>query len=262
MVSGSLSRCPYLLVGAFSLCAVLLGCMHPRDRALARPAHSGADEVAVEPSVKPAPQALRGPYDFHWRLSGERQAGPSQVFSTSEGIWLYFDRDVRLPAVFGSDQAGNDVLLHPSRVPPYLFVQGDWSRLIFRLGRRAAQAVKHTPSAPRQAQRSDQSDRNVYRAVLDDRNVRRVLKRWAQTAGWTFGTDHWALDVDIPVSASADLGSDFKTAVRALLASTEMSDRPVQPCFYTNKVLRVIGASQQCDPRQHPAGALRNGTPR
>jgi hypothetical protein len=36
-------------------------------------------------------------------------------------------------------------------------------------------------------------------------------------------------------------------AVRHLLAATELSERPLQPCFYSNQVLRVVPYAQACD---------------
>lgn len=81
----------------------------------------------------------------------------------------------------------------------------------------------------------------------DDATLRHALQRWARQAGWTFSPEHWALDVDIPVSAEADFGTVFQPAVQALLAATELSDRPVQPCFYTNQVVRVVPFTHACD---------------
>ena len=80
-----------------------------------------------------------------------------------------------------------------------------------------------------------------------DGNMRRALARWAGLAGWTFRPEHWAMDVDIPLTAAAQFPADFKQAVRSLLGATEMSDRPAQPCFYANRVLRVVPWSQPCD---------------
>jgi hypothetical protein len=77
--------------------------------------------------------------------------------------------------------------------------------------------------------------------------MRRVLLRWAAGAGWTFGPEHWAVDVDIPLAGGADFGADFKGAVRGLMAATELGERPLQPCFYANRVLRVVPAAQACD---------------
>lgn len=83
-----------------------------------------------------------------------------------------------------------------------------------------------------------------------DVNIRRTLVRWSKLVGWTFDAEHWVLDRDIPVSGSAALGSDFKTAVRTMMASTEFTDLPAQPCFYSNNVLRIIPLNELCSRQQ------------
>jgi len=80
-----------------------------------------------------------------------------------------------------------------------------------------------------------------------DKNMRLALSRWANMAGWTFEAEHWSVDADIPIAGSAQFRSDFKQAVQALMASTEMADRPLQPCFYSNKVLRIVPYAQPCN---------------
>jgi hypothetical protein len=102
------------------------------------------------------------------------------------------------------------------------------------------------PPAPVQA---------ALRAGPPDSTLRGVLARWAASSGWTFEPQHWAVDVDIPLAGAAQFPGDFKAAVRALLASTELSERPVQPCFYANRVLRVVAYTQACDRSTVPAGA-------
>lgn len=89
-----------------------------------------------------------------------------------------------------------------------------------------------------------------FEVRASDRNVRDVLSRWAKAAGWVHEPAHWALDKDFPVAAAAGpeiFGPEFKGAVRVLLSSTELTDRPVQPCFYTNHVVRVIPKAEFCD---------------
>lgn len=83
-----------------------------------------------------------------------------------------------------------------------------------------------------------------------DLTIRQALQRWAGSAGWTFSPEHWSVDVDIPLVGHASFIADFRSAVREMLAATEMGDRPVQPCFYSNRVLRVVPLSQSCDRRQ------------
>lgn len=106
----------------------------------------------------------------------------------------------------------------------------------------APQATPAVAAAPR------------YRAAPPDTTLRGVLARWADSSGWTFAPQHWAVDVDIPLSASADFAGDFKSAVRELLGATELADRPLQPCFYGNQVLRVVPLAQSCTRAASPAG--------
>jgi len=80
-----------------------------------------------------------------------------------------------------------------------------------------------------------------------DLHLRQALTRWAGLSGWRFEPEHWAVDMDIPLSASARFTDDFVSSVQALLASTELSDRPLQPCFYSNQVLRIVPVAEACD---------------
>lgn len=86
-----------------------------------------------------------------------------------------------------------------------------------------------------------------YSVSPADQTIRQALERWAKESGWTFAAEHWAVDVDIPLVGVAAFDTDFKAAVRELLAATEMGDRPLQPCFYSNQVLRVVPYAQACD---------------
>jgi len=106
----------------------------------------------------------------------------------------------------------------------------------------AAQNQTRTSSAP-------------FRAASPDATLRAVLARWAAASGWTFQPQHWAVDVDIPLAGSAEFGGDFKQAVRELLETTELGERPVQPCFYANRVLRVVPYTQACDRSAVPGAA-------
>jgi hypothetical protein len=94
---------------------------------------------------------------------------------------------------------------------------------------------------------------SVFAVTTADRSVREVLARWARGAGWAHEPSHWTLDRDHPIQGAAGpeiFGTDFKTAARKLLSSTELTDRPVQPCFYLNKVVRVIPRAELCDRTQ------------
>lgn len=91
----------------------------------------------------------------------------------------------------------------------------------------------------------------TYSVSLSDPNFRKVLTRWANASGWMFEPEHWSVARDIPVGGTDSVIADFKTAVRRLLKSTLLTDLPVQPCFYSNKVLRVIPASELCSRTEH-----------
>ena len=86
-----------------------------------------------------------------------------------------------------------------------------------------------------------------YSISRADRTVREALARWAKDASWTFDAEHWTVPVDLPIVASASLGTDFRGAVRAMLDSTALSDMPLQPCFYSNQVLRIVPKAERCD---------------
>lgn len=97
--------------------------------------------------------------------------------------------------------------------------------------------------------------RGLFEATPADGNIRQALGRWARSAGWLFEAEHWAVDVDIPLAGSAAFGEEFVPAVRGLLAATELGDRPLQPCFYANQVLRVVPLAQRCDRTQVPGAS-------
>ena len=103
------------------------------------------------------------------------------------------------------------------------------------------------------ASRDQHHDRQLPKAQVAfsvsrvDQHLRQALGRWANLSGWRFDPEHWSVDVDIPVSAEASFSDDFIESVQALVSSTELSDRPLQPCFYTNQVLRVIPLAEACD---------------
>lgn len=88
----------------------------------------------------------------------------------------------------------------------------------------------------------------IWSLLPSDRTLREALKGWANLAGWTFEPEHWAAQVDIPVTAKASFSGDFKDATRQLIGTTELGETPLQPCFYSNRVVRVVPINQMCDP--------------
>ncbi|WP_459614621.1 TrbG/VirB9 family P-type conjugative transfer protein [Bordetella sp. 2513F-2] len=236
--------------------------------------------------------ATAGVFDFNWQLSGDAAVAPLQVFGTDREIWLQFDAGQPIPALFASTPQGDRPLSY-RRQEPYVIVEGNWPRLTLRGGRYAAQVTRAgvspgsapagptAPSAPlpqsgharlvpeaalaagpalapvaaSPAGSAPDSASPIYRAAPPDTTLRAVLSRWAGAAGWTFQAQHWSVDVDIPLAGSADFPGEFRDAVRALLSSTELTDRPVQPCFYANRVLRVVPHTQACDRTMARTGA-------
>lgn len=222
-----------------------------------------------------------GQLDFAWKLSGDRAVAPLQVFSDNSHTWLHWHPNQSVPAIFAS-QDGLDQVLTFRRQDPYTIIEGHWSRLSFRAGRQQAQArrVRTSQTSPSGQAQSLQSGAVVqspaaqmappdlprttvkahavatrtmtahsvaYAVTPEDLNLRQALVRWSGISGWRFQPEHWVVDVDIPLSAGASFSDDFIASVQALLLSTELSDRPLQPCFYTNQVLRVLPFAEPCD---------------
>lgn len=247
-------------------------------------------------------------YDFAWRLSGQRDLAPLQVFDDGQDTWLQFPPQQTLPAIFVADRHGERLAAYDT-AGPYLRVQGVWPALVFRGGNRQARAqyagtaraglgkeqalletatadvstVVESVAAPlvagsssRQAPVSQAAAEALlpaaahgvreagttagelgqagYAASTRDGNMRRVLGQWASRAGWTFDPWHWDVDMDVPLAGNAEFGNDFVQAVRQLLAATELSGQPLQPCFYSNRVLRVVAWTQACDRHSSQGG--------
>ncbi|WP_153785349.1 toxin co-regulated pilus biosynthesis Q family protein [Pseudomonas sp. EMN2] len=87
----------------------------------------------------------------------------------------------------------------------------------------------------------------IWKVSPADRTIREALKSWAKAAGWSFEPEHWAVNVDIPITAQANFSGDFKNATRQLIGTTELSATPLQPCFYSNRVVRVVPINEMCD---------------
>lgn len=224
-------------------------------------------------------------FNFNWQLSGDPHVAPLQLFNSPTQIWLQFEADQALPAIFAKHEQGLTPLTYRHK-PPYIVIDGEWSNLIFRGGHLEAQASKkplhaeleepdqHTVVGLYEVQpftaETIESIENVellavaqpmaiddlsvevenvrfFSVSPTDQTVRHVLKRWAIEQGWVFQDQNWEVDMDLPIVSSAQFGSDFITAVAQLMHSTTQSKKPVQACVYTNRVLRVIPSAQLCD---------------
>lgn len=220
------------------------------------------------PSASP-----KGALDFSWRLSGDRAVAPLQVFSDATHTWLQWHSGQALPAIFGLSEAGEQLVSY-ERHGPYAKLEGAWTKLVFRGAHQQAQARRiFSPAAsqnnsvmssispstspspspnpiqsiPLASETIKSVSQPFYAVTGTDVNLRQALTRWSGLSGWRFQAEHWAVDVDIPLTATANFSDDFVSSVRALLEATELSDRPLQPCFYANQVLRVVPLTEACD---------------
>lgn len=230
----------------------------------------------VEASRSPTAMVPAGKLDFGWRLSGDREIAPLQVFSDAHRTWLHWQPNQTLPVIVANGVEGDQVLSY-QRQPPYTVIEGHWPKLTFRAGSQQAQARRllapgnESVSSPRidpaaltSVSASDpprspgsQIPRTpVFSVTPEDQHLRQALVRWSALSGWRFQPEHWSVDVDMPLNAQASFTDDFVTSVQALVAATELSDRPLQPCFYVNQVLRIVAASEPCDRTVAPGSSV------
>jgi hypothetical protein len=77
-----------------------------------------------------------------------------------------------------------------------------------------------------------------------DVNFRQMIARWAKEAGWN---SEWAVEGDINVAGEYTWhDTDFVTAVRSTLRSTEGGETPVHGCYYSNNWVRVVPLTTPC----------------
>ncbi len=229
-------------------CAILAGCGTPRASWF--PSHPPKSVVPVS-----------GTLDFNWSLSGNRQAGPMQVFSDGAQTWLQWRPNQAVPAIVVVNDGVQSVVSY-RRMGQYTIIDGVPHKLYFRAGHHVATASRtdahlsnatDRPQRIHQAQPDDHAARPADKSQVafsvsrQDMHLRQALGRWAGLSGWRFEPEHWSVDIDVPVSAAASFSDDFVESVQALLLATELSDRPLQPCFYANQVLRVIPLAEACD---------------
>ncbi|MFF7060556.1 TcpQ domain-containing protein [Achromobacter spanius] len=90
--------------------------------------------------------------------------------------------------------------------------------------------------------------KQIWRISPQDGTVRQALVRWASDANWTFGPDQWELNFDLPIQAPAEFEADsFQEATQALSQAVAMSESPIRPCFYGNRVLRMVPFTRSCN---------------
>src|SRR5690606_37810338 len=252
-------------------------------------------------STAKGPAGLAAPSQFHfdWRISGDQDTAPLQVFDDGKDVWLQFASQEYTPALFARTRQGL-IPLAFRRQGPYVVVEGMWPVLVARGGslqtvlervspfrpvteenpatdrssaaddlQEEAHSIRNIGSSgvvaaakdvadsvpgasitpkPRgdhadsaiatTEHRADHTDSAiesqvveaspmaaavqaftleqepaVYRVGPQDQNMRLTLERWARAAGWTFRTEHWVVEVDIPIVGEASFAPPFQSAV-------------------------------------------------
>lgn len=128
-----------VLLLATVLSLVLSGCEHT---------HSWAQTF----SFMRTHQESAEQFDFNWRLSGAREVAPLQIFSTNNQLWLQFEVDQNIPAIFAVEK-GRQIPLSYKRSEPYVLIKGNWHELIFRGAALEAKALYQPPSLSSALQR-------------------------------------------------------------------------------------------------------------
>jgi hypothetical protein len=85
----------------------------------------------------------------------------------------------------------------------------------------------------------------VWHVEMADSTFQKLFGRWAMTAGWT---SRWDVPQDIPVIAEYTFEGSFTDAVFSVTDSTDGTDMPIHPCFYTNNLVRIVPVSVVCNP--------------
>ncbi|MCP2516312.1 toxin co-regulated pilus biosynthesis Q family protein [Achromobacter mucicolens] len=112
----------------------------------------------------------------------------------------------------------------------------------------AVVTVEVTPTEPVAEPQVVEPPKQIWRVSPQDGTVRQALVRWAADAHWTFGPDQWELNVDIPIQAPAEFEADsFREATQALSQAVAMGESPIRPCFYANRVLRMLPFTRSCN---------------
>lgn len=101
---------------------------------------SGAQQstaVAATPNLSAA----------RYKLRGDKEIFPSAVGDDGTHIYLQWPPDVSMPAVFGVDETGNEVLVNGFMRGDFFVIDALYDRLVFRLGKLDATAQRQVPSS-------------------------------------------------------------------------------------------------------------------
>lgn len=113
----------------------------------------------------------------------------------------------------------------------------------------AAVTAANPPATPAKPVTPAPKPPQAWSVSPQDKTIRETLAKWAAKEGWTFnpiGRQHWTVAEDFDVVASDTMYGSFIEAVQQLVGTTELTKTPLQPCFYSNRVVRVIYINEQC----------------
>lgn len=112
--------------------------------------------------------------------------------------------------------------------------------LVLPLGKAAETAAAAPVIEPKK------QELHKFTVKIEDKTMRQVLNRWAKEMNWVHDQEHWQVQRDLPIIGADSYETEFKTAVRSLLSSSKFTDMPVQPCFHSNRVVRVVAEAELC----------------
>lgn len=102
--------------------------------------------AAADPALATLPSdAVQG----HYRLGGARSLRPSAIFDDGLRTYISWPEDAALPAVYAIDARGAEALVNGNMRDGFYVIDDVLPRLVFRLDRHAARAVRRAPRSMR-----------------------------------------------------------------------------------------------------------------
>lgn len=112
-------------------------------------ANGSAQDVFVLKFSDDSPEAQQGSAQPSYRLAGDRSVRPRTIRDNGTDTRIVWDGTVELPAVFGIDENGEEMLLNGRMTSTGYLVEGVHDRLVFRMGKNAATARRTGPGKAR-----------------------------------------------------------------------------------------------------------------
>jgi hypothetical protein len=191
----------------------------------------GAQRTGVQAGSAAVEQALAQLVPAQYRVKLDQSIPKTTVLTwADQGDWVGALRQAALGARLRVDHDMEQSLVMVSAVAPSMPIASVQTPTE---GVRVAAPASAVPTG--------------FHVTPADKTLREALVRWSKQASWVHEPVHWTPGFDLPITASSTFGGDYKVAVRGLLSVTEMGGAPLQPCFYSNRVLRVVPKSELCD---------------